>query len=408
MSAVYTPKLSPVDSGYAWVRLLAAVLITTIGTAGMYICMVSVPAYQVEFGISRGAASLPFTAVMLGFGVGGILVGRFVDQFGIVRPLAVCAVALALSFLWASITNSYWAFIAAHFALGAFGCAAVFSPLMADISGWFVQRRGFAIAICASGNYLAGVVWPPIMQQMVVDEGWRSTYEFFGLLSVVVMLPLLLVLRRKPIGGAQEIVGGGSAGTPQTLGLSANGLVWLLCIAGVGCCTAMAMPQAHVVALAVDHDLTMADGARMLSLMFGFGIISRLAFGWLSDRLGGLRTLLIGSTLQCIALVLFLPADTLLLLNVAASLFGLFQGGIVPTYALIVREYFPGSRAGSYTGIVIFATLLGMAFGGWMSGVIFDWTGSYTVAFLHGIAWNLLNMAVIGLLVLRSRAAVRV
>ena len=401
--AALSPGTAQVDSGYAWMRLFAAMLITTVGSAGMYISMVSVPAYQAEFGISRGAAALPFTMVMLGFGVGGVLIGRFVDRHGINRPLLVCAVALAASFLLASLAQNFWTFALAHTALGAFGCAAVFSPLLADISGWFDRRRGFAIALCASGNYIAGTIWPPLMQNLIASQGWRSTYELFGYISLAGMLPLLLVLRKTPEGGPVEVAGGGSIGSASMLGLSSRGMVWLLCVAGVGCCTAMAMPQAHVVALAVDYGLTAADGARMLSLMFGFGIISRLLFGWLSDRLGGLITLFAGSTLQCIALIMFLPADTLFALNLASALFGLFQGGIVPTYALIVREYFPGERAGSYTGIVVFATLIGMAFGGWISGAIFDWMGSYQVAFLHGIGWNLVNMLVIGFLCLRAR-----
>ena len=395
---------SPVDSGYAWVRLVAAMLLTTVGCAGMYICMVSVTSYQTDFGVTRGQASLPFTMVMLGFGVGGILIGRFIDRFGIVKPLFVCALALGSSFWLAGHTENFWVFTALHAAIGAFGCAAVFSPLLADISKWFVQRRGLAIAICASGNYLAGTLWPPLMQYSIELSDWRTTYDWFGLLSVVGMLPLLLLLRRVPAATEDTILDGGSKGSPAALGLSTKALIGWLCFAGVGCCTAMAMPQAHVVALATDFGLTAADGARMLSLMFGFGVISRLFFGWISDRLGGLQTLLVSSTLQCIALAIFLPAQTASALYIAASLFGLFQGGIVPNYALIVREYFPVAKAGEFTGIVIFATLVGMAFGGWASGFVYDMTGSYDAAFLHGIAWNLANMAVIGFLVMRMRS----
>ena len=394
---------SAVDSGYAWVRLVAAMLLTTVGCAGMYISMVSVTAYQAEFGISRGLSSLPFTMVMLGFGVGGVLIGRFIDRFGIVMPLFGCALALGASFWLASHTENFWIFTAVHAAIGAFGCAAVFSPLLADISKWFVKRRGLAIAICASGNYLAGTLWPPLVQQFIELWGWRTTYDLFGLISVAGMLPLLLLLRRVPADGAEVHLEGGTMGSPAALGLSAKSLVCWLSFAGIGCCTAMAMPQAHVVALATDYGLTVADGARMLSLMFGFGVVSRLFFGWISDRFGGLQTLLVGSTLQCIALAIFLPAQTATALYIASGLFGLFQGGIVPTYALIVREYFPVSKAGEITGIVIFSTLVGMAFGGWASGVVYDMTGSYDAAFLHGIVWNLANMVVIGFLVLRMR-----
>jgi MFS family permease len=393
-----------VDSGYAWVRLAASLGLTTVGCAGMYVCMVGMPAYGTDFGIGRAAASLPFTLVMLGFGVGGIAIGWLVDRLGIVRPLAGATVLLAASFAIAARVDSFAAFAALHFMIGAMGCAAVFSPLLADISHWFERRRGFAIAICASGNYLAGTLWPPVVEALFAASGWRETYLVFALLSVVLMLPLLLVLRRPP-PPAHEQVAGGSAGSPAVLGLTPGALVALLCVAGVGCCMAMAMPQAHVVALAVDLGLDAARGAQMLSVMFGFGVLSRLAFGVLSDRIGGLATLLVGSTLQCIALALFLAVDGERSLFIVCALFGLFQGGIVPCYALIVREYFPAAEAGARTGVVIFATLMGMVGGAWASGAIFDATGSYDAAFLHGVAWNLLNMAIIGHLLIRARRA---
>jgi MFS family permease len=157
------------------------------------------------------------------------------------------------------------------------------------------------------------------------------------------------------------------------------------------------------VALCNDMGFAAARGAEMLSLMLGFGIVSRLASGWICDRIGGLRTLLLGSALQGLALLLFLPADGLVSLYVVSALFGLFQGGIVPSYAIIVREYFDVRTAGTTVSIVLTATLVGMALGGWMSGALFDLTGSYRAAFLNGLAWNLLNMMIAGALLLRAR-----
>ncbi len=394
---------SEIDSDYAWVRLAASVALTTIGCAGMYVCMVSMPAYQAEFNISRTAASLPFTFLMLGFGVGGILIGRLVDRFGIVTPLLLSSLLLASTFFIAARMQSFSAFVLAHALLGAFGCAAVFSPLMADISRWFLRRRGLAIAICASGNYLAGVIWPPVIESMISSDGWRSMYTNIGLLSLIAMGPLLLVLRRPPPALDDDLAGGGSSGSAASLGLTSRQLTAILSLAGIGCCTAMAMPQAHVVALAVDMGMPAARGAQMLSIMFGCGVISRLFFGWLSDRIGGLATLIASSSLQCISLLIFLPADGLYFLYVASATFGLFQGGIVPCYALIVREYFPTSEAGMRTGIVVFATVLGMAFGAWSAGLIYDWTGSYDTALLHSVGWNLLNIGLIVFLLLRTQ-----
>ena len=396
-------RTAAIDSSYAWARLAAALALTTVGSAGMYLAMVGLTAVQADFDVSRGLASMPYMMVMLGFGVGGIVIGWAVDRFGIVRPLAVCALALAGTFSAVAGSQSFALVTLLHAGIGAFGCAAVFAPLLADISGWFVRRRGMAIAICASGNYIAGAIWPTVMQSFIEDVGWRQTYELLGIASITLMLPLLLVLIPRPVGEVPTVSDGGSVGSPAMLGLTTGRLVVLLSIAGVGCCTAMAMPQVHVVSLSVELGHGAGAGAQMLSLMFGAGVVSRLAFGAISDRIGGLRTLLAGSLLQCIALLLFLPATTLSALNAAALLFGLFQGGIVPCYALIVREYFRPAEAARRIGVVIFATLVGMAFGGWISGAIFDWSASYDAAFVHGIVWNLVNVGIIGFLVLRAR-----
>ena len=180
----------------------------------------------------------------------------------------------------------------------------------------------------------------------------------------------------------------------RPLGLSPNALLVLLCIAGVACCVAMSMPQVHIVAYCGDLGYGAQRGAEMLSLMLGFGIVSRLAFGWIADRIGGLRTLLLGSALQGIALALFLPFDGLVSLYVVSALFGLFQGGLVPAYPIIVREFFSPREAGTRVAIVLMATLLGMALGGWLSGALFDATGSYRAAFWNSIGWNLLNMTI--------------
>jgi MFS family permease len=216
------------------------------------------------------------------------------------------------------------------------------------------------------------------------------------------MLALAFVLRRRPpvLEGFSEIRI--VQGNPSRLGLAPNTLMALLVVAGIACCVAMSMPQVHIVAYCGDLGYGAARGAEMLSLMLGFGIVSRLASGWICDRIGGLRTLLLGSFLQGVALLLFLPFDGLVSLYVVAALFGLFQGGIVPSYAIIVREYFPLREVGVRTGIVLMATLFGMALGGWVSGAIFDVTGSYRAAFMNGIAWNVLNLTIAIWLLRRS------
>jgi MFS family permease len=394
------------ESTYAWVRLAAALGLMTLGGSGMYGIAVALAPVQAEFGVTRGDASLPYTLTMLGFGIGGILMGRLADRFGVVVPVMIGALGLGGGFVLAGTASSLLQFSLAHGVLiGLLGCSTTFAPLVADTSLWFTRRRGIAVAICASGNYLAGAVWPPILQYFFDTAGWRATYVGTGIFVAAAMLALAFVLRRRP--PALDV----SAQTTQLrsfgdrpLGLSPNALMTLLVIAGVACCVAMSMPQVHIVAYCGDLGYGAARGAEMLSLMLGFGIVSRLASGWICDRIGGLRTLLLGSFLQGVALLLFLPFDGVASLYVVSAMFGLFQGGIVPSYAIIVREYFPPREAGVRTGIVLMATLFGMALGGWVSGAIFDLTGSYRAAFINGIGWNLLNLTVALWLLQRARA----
>jgi MFS family permease len=384
------------ESVYAWTRLCAALALSTIGGVGMWSVIVALPAVQAEFGIARAAASLPYTLTMIGFGLGGILMGRLSDRFGIIVPVAAAAIALALGCVVAASAASVLELALAQGVLIGLGSSATFGPLIADTSMWFTRRRGIAVGIIASGNYVAGAVWPPIVQHFIADVGWRETYFGIGLLCVASMLPLALMLRRRPPAAGLST---GSSHTelrpPRGLGLSPGALQGLLAVAGVACCVAMSMPQVHLVAYCSDLGYGPARGAQMLSMMLGFGIVSRLAFGFISDRVGGLRTLLLGSSLQGIALLLFLPFDGLISLYIISALFGLFQGGIVPSYAIIVREYFSAAEAGARLGTVLMATLFGMALGGWMSGAIFDWTGSYKAAFVNGIAWNLINLSIV-------------
>ena len=394
------------ESPYAWARLFASLALMTLGGAGMYAVAVALPPVQAEFAATRSEASLPYTLTMIGFGFGGILMGRLSDRFGVMVPVLIGAVALGLGFIAAGSAQSLLQFgIAQGLLVGFAGSSATFAPLIADASLWFTRRRGIAIAICASGNYLAGAIWPPVLQHFFDSVGWRQTYIGVGVFCVVAMLPLALALRRRPPAFVpMQAAAGAAHASARPLGFSPGTLQAILCVAGVACCVAMSMPQVHIVAYCGDLGFPAARGAEMLSVMLGFGIVSRLASGWICDRIGGLSTLLLGSTLQMIALALFLPFDGLDSLYVVSALFGLFQGGIVPSYAIIVREHFTPQEAGARVGTVLMATLFGMALGGWMSGAVFDLTGSYRAAFLNGMGWNLLNVAIAAGLLYRSRS----
>jgi MFS family permease len=391
------------DSRYAWWRLVVSLAAMTVGSSAMYVVAVVLPAVQAEFGVARADASLPYTMLMLGFGLGGLLMGRLVDRFGIRPVLWIGAAGLGLGFVGAAQTQGIVGFAVVHgLLLGLLGSSTTFAPLVADTSLWFVRRRGIAVAICASGNYLAGALWPPLVQWGIAGWGWRGTYTVLGLFCAASLALLALALRpRPPAAVAAPPRAGAPAAGERPFGLSMNAATTLLCIAGVACCVAMAMPQVHIVAYCTDLGYGAARGAEMLSLMLACGIVSRLVSGAICDRIGGLRTLLLGSALQGLALLLFLPFDGLLSLYLVSALFGLFQGGIVPSYAIIVREHFPAAVAGARTGAVLMATLLGMALGGWMSGKVFDLTGSYDAAFVNGIVWNGLNLSIAGWLLWR-------
>jgi len=397
---VKAPSDAGVESVYAWTRLFAALFLSAIGGVGMWSVIVALPAVQAEFGVARSAASLPYTMTMICFGVGGILMGRLSDRVGIITPVVGGALSLGLGYAVASQATSLWQFALAQGLLVGIAGSATFAPLIADTSLWFTRRRGIAVSIIASGSYVAGTVWPPIVQHLIEGVGWRRAYLAVGAFCVLSMLPLALALRRP----SPRLLA--SAGTPHVaalssrpLGISPASLQTLLIIAGLSCCVAMSMPQVHIVAYCADLGHGAARGAEMLSLMLGFGVVSRLLSGWICDRIGGRATLLLGSSLQALALVLFLPFQGLVSLYVLSALFGLVQGGIVPAYAVIVREFFPPGEAGVRVGTVLMATVFGMALGGWLSGVIFDLTGSYQAAFVNGIAWNLLNAGIaVGLL----------
>jgi len=381
-----------VDSGYAWLRLGVALVLATIGSVGMWSYVVVLPAVQAEFAIARADATLPYTiGTMFGFAIGNGFLGRLADRHGIIAPILLGIVCLGIGYIGAAFAPNMTVLSIAHVVIG-LGAAASFGPMIADISHWFLRRRGIAVAIAASGNYFAGAIWPPVIQHFTSTAGWRPTYIGVGLFCLAAMLPLSLMFRQRTM--MLDVPENGSAFRVPQLGVSQNTLFLLLCVAGVACCVAMAMPQVHIVAYCGDLGYGVARGAEMLSIMLIGGIFSRIGSGFIADKVGGVMTLLIGSFMQAVALTLYFLFDGLTSLYLISLLFGLFQGGIVPSYAIIIREYFPPKEAGSRVGIVIMATVFGMALGGWMSGWIFDMTGSYRIAFLNGLAWNLLNLAI--------------
>ena len=390
------------DSLYSWTRLLIALLLATVGNIGMWVVVIVLPDIQQEFKIDRGTASIPFALTMVGFAIGNWVMGHVVDRYGITKTIILAATVNTAGYIAAMYVNNVYSLSILQFFIG-LGTAAAFGPLIADTSHWFLKRRGIAVALIASGNYFSGAIWPPIFNSTLQSDGWRDVYWILALSTVFIMIPLSFLLARKITEETARISDAASSDKRQNVSISPKALTILLSIAGIGCCVAMSMPQVHIVAFCIDLGFGPAVGAEMLSLMLIGGIISRLINGLISDKLGGVYTLLIGSTLQCIALFLYLPFDGLVSLYIVSLIFGLSQGGIVPSYAIIIREYLPGADAGTRVGFVMMCTIMGMAIGGWMSGWIYDLTGSYAAAFWNGIVWNFLNIAIVLFLITRNR-----
>ena len=390
------------DSQYSWLRLVVTVLIAIVINVGIWIPIVVMPAVQAEFAATRADVSIPYTLTMIGFALGNFMVGRAVDRFGVALTLSVCSVGVALAYILAALSPTLWMLTFLQFFIG-FASAIGFGPLIADLSKWFLKRRGIAVALVASGNYLSGSIWPLALEAFGGGESWRWSYTAIGIVTILIVPPLTLLLRRTLPEEAMRIADTQSALRTKASGFTPRQLQVMLSIAGIGCCVAMSMPQVHIVALCVDYGFGAAVGAEMLSLMLLGGVVSRLISGTLADRFGGIPTLLIGSTLQAIALFLYLPAGGLVSLYLVSLIFGLSQGGIVPSYAIIVREYMPTKEAGARVGFVMMMTILGMALGGWLSGVIYDMTGSYQWAFVNGIVWNGMNIGIMILILYRSQ-----
>ena len=390
------------ESRQAWLRLALALVVGTMACVGTCSVVVLLPAVQAEFGSLRAGATMPYAAAMIGFAAGTLTMGRAADRYGVAALIATASLCLFIGYELAALSQALWQFTLTHLLIG-FGAAAGFAPLIADLSHWFVKRRGIAVTIAASGSYLAGAIWPQAIQLGLEDHGWRAIHAAIGVAALAVMLPLSLLFRTRLTETTMLEAERATQATRGDLAMSPRALQFLLCVAGFACCVAMSMPQVHMVAYCSDLGYGVARGAEMLTLMLGLGLVSRLGSGLIADRIGAVTTLLLGSVMQALALFLYLWFDGLASLYVIAAVFGLFQGGIVPMYAVVIRNYLPPREAGARIGLVLTSTIVGMAFGGYLSGVIFDLSGSYRVAFLNGLLWNLLNIVLVAWLLLKPR-----
>jgi MFS family permease len=392
-----------IEVQYGWVIIFASLLIHSIGLGAPNILFVTLKPIAADLGTDRAVPSLAYSLMMLGTGVGGLAMGWWLDKRGVMEPVLFGAVMIGLGALLAAQSMGKWnLYLANGILIGLLGKAAMIAPLVANATRWFDRRRGLAVAIIASGQGVAGMFWPPVIRYINDGAGWREVYQFYGVFVLVTMIPLAWLLRPKPPAVPGVASGAGRGANGRVLGLPSNAVQLVLWLAVVGCCAAMAMPTVHLFSHATDLGFPAVRAAELLSVLFAAAFVSRIAFGMLADRIGGVRTLLIGSGCQAFMLLVFSQVNSLPALYIAAFMFGLGFAGIMPCYALIVRVLFPIHQVGwRIAGQYLFAAS-GMALGGWLGGAIHDLTGGYGAAFLAGCAFNAVNLVLIGGLYMRQ------
>ena len=384
------------DSQQAWFRLAIIFTMSVIGTAGMWSVVIILPNIQNEFTLDRAASTYPYVATMFGYGFGNVIIGRMLDKIGIKKPIIFALSLLVTSYVLSFFAKNVFWLSTIQFFLG-FSAAAFFGPMMADISNYFYKRKGLAVSLVASGQHLCGAIWPFLIKDFILEGDWRNAHLFIALVCSILIPILFYFLGNKvpKMNNEQKLTTQDEdINSKVNLSISNRQIQILLMIAGVLCCVAMSMPQVHIVPLCIDNGYGLAVGTEILSFMLFAAVASRVIFGFLSDKIGPIQTLILGSSLQAISLTMFLPFNSQLSLYIVAICFGLSQGGIVPIYAVIISKFLPSNEVAERVGWLIFATIIGMSLGGWLSGEIYDFTNSYRLAFINGIFWNIINLCI--------------
>ena len=392
-----------IEVRYGWVIIGASLLLSAIAQGAPNILFVTLKSVAADFSWPRAIPSTAYALLMIGSGVGGVLMGWWMDKRGVLYPVVFGSLMIGLGAWVISRAEGEWSlYLANGLLLGLLGESAMIAPLIANVTKWFDRRRGLAVAIIASGQGMAGAVWAPVARHLNDSVGWRETYSAYAIFVLLTMVPLAFLLNVKPPATVGAVHETDAKKRPVVLGLSARRVQSLLCVAVVGCCVAMAMPLVHLISHTTDLGYSSKQAAQLFSVLFIVSFFSRIAFGTLADRIGGMRTMLIASSCQAAVLACFAFVDTLTGLYFAAVAFGLGFAGIMPCYSLIIRMWFPVADAGWRIATVYLFAASGMALGGWLGGVVFDVTGTYRNAFAFGFAFNLINLIVIGGLFVRQ------
>jgi len=391
------------DSRASWRMAWLVLAILSISYASPLVIVVGMKPMQEALGTDRSVLALAGSLVWVGTGSGGILMGWLADRIGLRRTVSIGAFMIAGGLALSSL-GSIWTLYVGHALLGFLGNGGVYPPLLVYVSRWFERRRGAAIALISSGQYVAGVVWPFVFERGMTTFGWQSVMLVYGIFALAVILPATLFLKDPPKPAPVPVrrAGARTSERPRVAGLHPNMAQALICLAGFCCCIPMSIPSAHIVAFCGDLGIKPTHGAAMLSLMLGCAFLSRQAWGALADRVGGLRTVMAGSACQAVAIALFLLTQDEAGLFFVSAAFGLGFAGIIPSYSVAVRDLFPASEASWRMPLTLFTAMSGMAFGSWFAGALYDHFGYYAPAFGIAVVFNLLNLAIVGFLVFRT------
>jgi len=396
-----------IESRASWVVACAALAMLTFSYGGPLVAVVALKPMAAELGVPRSVPALAFSLAWLGTGIGGIIMGRLADRTGL-RPIVMFGAVMVAAGLAVSSLGGVWhLYIGQGLLMGLLGNSCLFAPLVVYVSRWFDRRRGSALALISSGQYIAGIIWPSLFQHGIASLGYRETMLLFGLLEVAVILPVALIFLRaapEPLSAPPSAANHLHGRSLASIGLSKRAAFAVLAAAPFFCCVPMAIPNGHLVAFCSDLGIPASHGAAMLSVMLACAFLSRQFWGWFADRFGGLRSLLVGSACQALALAAFLTTQDEVGLFAVAGAYGLGFAGLIPAYVLTVRELFPASEASWRVPVILFSGMGGMAFGAWLAGAIYDYFGFYAPAFATGILFNVINFALIGALVLRSHS----
>jgi MFS family permease len=391
-----------IESRQSWITAWVTLGLLSVCFGSTLLASVGLKPITEDLGTTRQLVALASALTWLGTGLGGILMGGLAERVG-VRVMVIFGAAMIALGLAVSASGDIRAMLVGHVLfVGLLGNGALYAPLLIYISRWFDRRRGTALALIWSGQYIAGIVWPTLFEQAMSAYGWRLTMVGFAVVVVIVVPIAAMFLQRAPEAPAAFAVSD-SARRREVLGLRPNTVLALLAAAGFGCCVPMAIPQGHLVAFCSDIGIPAAQGAAMLSVLQAAALVSRMFWGWITDRIGGLRTVLAASSCQTVAVAAFLMTQDEAGLFAISAAYGLGFSGIIPAYIVAVRELYPSREASWRVPTLLFVSMSGMAFGGWFAGALYDYFGFYAPAFASGVLFNLVNLALVGFLVQRQR-----